>query len=73
MTWWPQKGSNNQKQDCKNDIYEAGLPLLPEPLITRWAIWLRTALYNSENLLAVCTIDNNWTKRKYLSQLSKKA
>ena len=30
-------------------------------MITRWATWLRAALYYVENLPAVRTIVNNWT------------
>ena len=45
----------------KKDFHDAGLPSPPDPVITRWATWLRAALYYSENLPAVCTIVNNWT------------
>ena len=47
-------------KDCKNDFCEAGLPSPPVRVITRWAIWIRTALYYSENLPAVRTIVNKW-------------
>ena len=40
------QGSSNQKQRSQ---------------ITRWATWLRAALYYNENLPAVCTIGNNWS------------
>ena len=50
-----------KNKDCKNDFHEAGMPLPPDPVITRRATQLRAALYYSENLPAVCTIVNNWT------------
>ena len=37
------------------------MPSLPDPVVTRWATWLRAVLYYSENLPAVLTIVNNWT------------
>ena len=46
-------------KDCKKDFHDAGLPSPPDPVITRWATWLRAALYYSGNLPAVCTIVNN--------------
>ena len=54
------------KKDRKKDFYDAGLPSLPDPVITRLATWLRAALYYSENLLAVRTIINNWTTAGFL-------
>ena len=48
-------------KDRKKDFHDACLPSAPDPVITRWATWLRAALYYSENLLAVHTIVNNWT------------
>ena len=50
-----------KNKDRKKDFHDAGLPSPPDPVITRWATWLRAALYYSENLPAVCTIVNNWT------------
>ena len=55
------KAATIKNKDRKNDFREAGLPSPPEPVITRWATWLRAALYYSENLPAVRTIVNNWT------------
>ena len=34
-----------KNKDPKSDFREAGLPAPPCPVITRWAIWLRAALY----------------------------
>ena len=48
-------------KDRKKDFHDAGLPSSPDPVITRWATWLRAAIYYSENLPAVRTIVNNWT------------
>ena len=50
-----------KNKDHNKDFHDAGLPSPPDHVITRWATWLRAALYYSENLLAVCTIVNNWT------------
>ena len=53
------KAATIKHKDRKKDFYDAGLPSLPDPVITRWATWLRAALYYSENLPAVCIIVNN--------------
>ena len=50
-----------KNKDRKKDFHNAGLPSPPDPVITRWATWLKVVLYYSENLPAVCTIVNNWT------------
>ena len=50
-----------KNKDRKKDFHDAGLPSPPDLVITRWATWLRVALYYSENLSAVRTIVNNWT------------
>ena len=55
------KAATIKNKDCKKDSHDAGLPSPPEPVITRWATWLRAALYYSENLPALRTIVNNWT------------
>ena len=55
------KATTIKNKDCKNDFHKAGLSSPPDPLITRWATWLRAVLYYSENLSAVRTIVNNWT------------
>ena len=48
-----------KNKDPKKDFHDAGLPSPPDPVITRWATWLRAALYYSENLPAFRTIVNN--------------
>ena len=55
------KAATIKNKDRKKDFHDAGLPSPSEPEITRWATWLRAALYYSENLSAVHTIVNNWT------------
>ena len=57
----------------KKDFHDAGLPSSPDPVITRWATWLRAALYYSENLPAVRTIVNNWTSAGLLVSRAKDA
>ena len=60
-------------KDCKKDFHDAGLPSPPDPIITKWATWLRAALYYSENLPAVRTIVNNWTSACLLVSRAKDA
>ena len=55
------KAATIKNKDRKKDFYDAGLPSPSDPVITRWATWLRPALYYSENLPAVRIIVNNWT------------
>ena len=55
------KAATIKNKDRKKDFHDAGLPSPPDPVITRWATWLRAALYYSENLSTVRTIVNNWT------------
>ena len=62
-----------KNKDRKKDFHDAGLPSPPDPVITRWATWLRAALYYSENLPAVCTIVNNWTSAGLLVSRAKDA
>ena len=62
-----------KNKDRKKDFHDAGLPSPPDPVITRWATWLRAALYYSENLPAVCTIVNNWTSAGFLVSRAKDA
>ena len=50
-----------KSKDRKKDFHDVGLPSPPDPVIIRWATWLRAALYYSENLPAVHTTVNNWT------------
>ena len=57
----------------KKHFYDAGLPSPPDPVITRWATWLRAALYYSENLPAVRTTVNNWTSAGLLVSRAKDA
>ena len=53
------KAATIKYKDCKKDFHEAGLPLTPDSVITRWATWLRAALHLSEYFPAVCTTVNN--------------
>ena len=55
------KAAAIKNKDRNKDFHDAGLSTPPDPVITRWANWLRAALYYSENLPAVRTIVNNWT------------
>ena len=61
------KAATIKNKDRNKDFHDAGLPSPPDPVITRWATWLRAALYYSENLPAVRTIVNNWTRFKILA------
>ena len=45
------KAATIKNKDRKNDFHEIGLPSPPDLVITRWATWLRAALYYSETLL----------------------
>ena len=67
------KVASIKNKDRKKDYYDAGLPSPPDPVITRWATWLRAALYYSENLPAVRTIVNNWTSAGLLVSRAKDA
>ena len=62
-----------KNKDRKKDFQDAGLPSPPDPGITKWATWLRAALYYSENLPAVRTIVNNWTSAGLLVSKAKDA
>ena len=53
------KAATIRNKDRKEDFLDAGQPSPPDPIITRWATWLRAALYYSENLPAVRTTVNN--------------
>ena len=53
------KPATIKNKDGKKDFHEAGVPLPPDPVITRWATGLRAALHYSEYFPAVCTIFNN--------------
>ena len=60
-----------KNKDCKKDFHDAGLSTPPDPVIRRWANWLRAALYYSENLPAVRTIVNSWTSAGLLVSRAK--
>ena len=55
------KAATIKNKDRNKDFHDAGLPSPPEPVTTKWATWLRAALYYSENVPTVRTIVNNWT------------
>ena len=67
------KAATIKNKDRKKDFHVAGLPSPPDPVITRWATWLRAALYYSEDLPAVRTIVNNWTSAGLLVSRAKDA
>ena len=67
------KAATIENKDRKKDFHDAGLPSPPDPVITRWATWLRAALYYNENLPAVRTIVNNWTSAGLLVSRAKDA
>ena len=67
------KAATIKNKDRKKDFHDAGLPSRPDPVITRWATWLRAALYYSENLPAVRTIVNHWTSAGLLVSRAKDA
>ena len=67
------KAATIKNKDRKKDFHDAGLPSAPDPVITKWATWLRAALYYSENLPAVRTIVNNWTSAGLLVSRAKDA
>ena len=67
------KAATIKNKDRKKDFHDDGLPSPPDPVITRWATWLRAALYYSENLPAVRTNVNNWTSAGLLVSRAKDA
>ena len=67
------KAATIKNKNRKKDFHDAGLPSPPDPVITRWATWLRAALYYGENLPAVRTIVNNWTSAGLLVSRAKDA
>ena len=67
------KAATIKNKDREKDFHDAGLPSPPDPVITRWATWLRAALCYSENLPAVRTIVNNWTSAGLLVSRAKDA
>ena len=62
-----------KNKGLKKDFHHAGLPSPPDPIITRWTIWLRAAMYNSENLPVFHSIVNNWTSACLLVSRAKDA
>ena len=52
------KAATIKNKDRKKDFHNAGQPSPPDPVITRWAIWLRAAFYYIEKFPAVRTIVN---------------
>ena len=67
------KAATIKNKDRKKDFHDAGLPSSPNPVITRWATWLRAALYYSENLPALRIIVNDWTSADLLVSKAKDA
>ena len=68
------KATTIKNKDRKKDFHDARLPSPPDPVITRWATWLRAALYYSENIVkTVRTIVNYWTSAGLLVSRAKDA
>ena len=67
------KAATIKNKDRKKDFHDAGLSFPPDPVIKRWATWLRAALYYSEHFPAVRTIVNNWTSAGLLVSRAKDA
>ena len=67
------KAATIKNKDRKKNFHDAGLPSPPDPVITRWATWLKAALYYNEKLPAVRTIVNNWTNAGLLVSRAKDA
>ena len=71
------KAATIKNKNRKIDFHDAGLPSPPDPVITRWATWLRAALYYNENFPAVCTTCttittyNNWTSAGLFVSIAK--
>ena len=65
------KAATVKNNDHKKDFCDTCLPSPPDPVIIRWAAWLRAALYYSEKLLAVCTIVKYWTNAGLLVSKAK--
>ena len=53
------KAATIKNKNRKKDFHDAGPPSPPDPVITRWATWLKGVLYYSENFPAIRTIVNN--------------
>ena len=67
------KAATIKTEARKKDFYDAGLPSFSDRVITRWATWLKAALYYSKNLPAVRTTVNNWTSADLLVSRAKDA
>ena len=67
------KAATIKNKDPKKDFHDVGLTSFPDPVITRWATWLRVVLYYSENLPVVRSIVNNWTSAGLLVSRAKDA
>ena len=67
------KAATIKNRDCKKDFHDAGLSSPPDSVFTRWATWLRAALYYSENLPVVRKIVNNSTSAGLLVSRAKDA
>ena len=67
------KAATIKNKDRKKDFHDAGLPSSPDPVITKWATWLRAALYYRKNLPVVRSIVNNWTGAGLLVSRAKDA
>ena len=67
------KAATIKNKDRKKDFHDAGLLSPPDPVITRWATWLRAALCYSENFPTVRTIVNNRTSTGLLVSKAKDA
>ena len=67
------KASAIKNNNRKKDFHDAGLLSPPDPVITRWATWLRATLYYSQNPPAIGTIVNNWISSGLLVSRAKDA
>ena len=67
------KAATIKNKDRKKHFHDVGLPSPLDPVITRWATWLRAAFYYSENLPTVRTIISNWTSAGLLVSRAKDA
>ena len=65
------KAATIKNKHRKKYFHDAGLPSPPDPVITRWATWLKAVLHYSKNLPAVRTIVNNWTSVGFLVSRAK--
>ena len=53
------KAATIKNKDRKKDFHDAGLPSPPDPVITRWATWLRAALYSELGTANLNSIPQN--------------